>query len=422
MFSRRMIAIMKRELRARLLNKTFIIMTALVPVFMFALIGVQIWVHSASEETNPTLVIISQTGDITQKLKEEFDQYEEVKSGNYKITYETLDSAAFAKKLGDLKADLLGEKLTGVVYVPASALINKKIKYYSTNPSNHALFDKIKPGINRALLNIYFEDKNLTGADVDYARAYVDINGYRITKNEKVEEENRGNIVVLILFSFLLYMALLFSGQSTMNSVVEEKSNRIVEVLLSSASSTEMMTGKVLGTVITEMIQMAIWLSPIVIILSSSWLMMPSDIFSQIDISYILYFFVNSTIALVTFIGLFATVGSIFDNPQDAQSGMWPVMILVIIPFLIAISIQSNPQSSVAKITSLLPFASLLVMPARLTLVQVPSIEVIASLAINLAVLFAIFPLAGKIYRVGILVTGKKPKWSDVRKWLVMKD
>ncbi len=422
MFSRRMIAIMKRELRARLLNKTFIIMTVLVPVFMFALIGVQIWVHSASEETNPKLVIISQTEDITQKLKEEFDQYDEVKSGNYQITYETLDSAAFTKRLADIKADLLGEKLTGVTYVPASALTNKKIRYYSTNPSNHALFDKIRPGINRALLNIYFEDKNLTGTDLDYARTYVDINGYRITKNEKVEEENKGNIVVLILFSFLLYMVLLFSGQSTMNSVVEEKSNRIVEVLLSSASSTEMMTGKVLGTVITEMIQMAIWLSPIVLILSSSWFMMPSDIFSQIDIGYIFYFFVNSTIALFTFIGLFATVGSIFDNPQDAQSGVWPIMILVIIPFLIALSIQSNPQSSVAKITSLLPFTSLLVMPARLTLVQVPSIEVIASLAINLVVLFAIFPLAGKIYRVGILVTGKKPKWSDVRKWLVMKD
>jgi len=421
MFSRRMIAIMKRELRSRLLNKTFIIMTVLVPVFMFALIGIQIWAHSASEETNPKLIIVSQTNDITQKLKVEFDQYDEVKSGDYQITYETLDSTAFAKRLSNLKADLLGEKLTGVVYVPASALTNKKIKYYSTNPSNHALFDKIKPGINRALLNINFEDKNLTGADVDYARAYVDINGYRITKNEKVEEESRGNIVVLILFSFLLYMALLFFGQSTMNSVVEEKSNRIVEVLLSSASSTELMTGKVLGTVITEMIQMAIWLSPVVIILSSSWLMMPSEIFSQIDISYILYFFVNSTIALFTFIGLFATVGSIFDNPQDAQSGIWPVMILVIIPFLIALSIQSNPQSSVAKITSLLPFTSLLVMPARLTLVQVPTIEVIASLVINLAVLFAIFPLAGKIYRVGILVTGKKPKWSDVRKWLVMK-
>jgi len=120
-------------------------------------------------------------------------------------------------------------------------------------------------------------------------------------------------------------------------------------------------------------------------------------------------------------VGLFATVGSIFDNSQDAQSGVWPLMMLIIFPFLIAISLQSNPQSSIAKITSLLPFTSLLVMPARLTLVQVPMLELIASIVINLAVLFAIFPLAGKIYRVGILVTGKKPKWSEVRKWLAMK-
>jgi ABC-2 type transport system permease protein len=421
MFNRRTLAIIKRELKAKLFSKTFIIMTLLVPVFMFGLFAIQIFVYSVSEEKNPNILIVSETDDISQKLKNEFDQYNEVKSGNYKINYETLDTAAFVRHLKNLRPDLLNEKLTGVVYIPESALTNKNVRYYSPNPSNQALFNKIKPGINKALINIYFEGKRLTQGDVDYARHNVDITGYRITKNENVKEEGIGNLVALFLFTFLLYMALLFSGQSTMHSVVEEKSSRIMEVLLSSASSTELMTGKIIGVVITQVAQMAIWLLPIVLLITTSWFVLPADIIFQLDLSFIIYFLFDYAIALLTFVGLFATVGSIFDNSQDAQSGVWPLMVLIIFPFLIAISLQSNPQSSVAKITSLLPFTSLLVMPARLTLVQVPMLELIASVAINLAVLFAIFPLAGKIYRVGILVTGKKPKWSEVRKWLAIK-
>ena len=192
-------------------------------------------------------------------------------------------------------------------------------------------------------------------------------------------------------------------------------------MLLSSSSPTELMAGKIIGVVITEVVQMIIWLLPIILLITTSWFVLPAEVVFQLDIGFILYFLFNYAIALFTFVGLFAMVGAIFDNTQDAQSGIWPLMILIIIPFLIAISLQSNPQSSVAKITSLLPFTSLLVMPARLTLVEVPLFEVIASLVINLAVLAAIFPLAGKIYRVGILVTGKKPKWSEVRKWLRVK-
>ncbi len=421
MFNRRTITIIKRELRTKLLSKTFIIMTVLVPIFMFGLIGVQILIHAVSEEENPRLLMVSETEKLFQRLKTEFDQYGEVKLGHYQITYEVSDSAGFSKRLKDLRDDLLNEKLTGIIYVPEKALINKGVRYYSANPSNMALFDKIRPGINKALINIYFEDKHLSQDDVEFARDNVEITGYRITKGEKVEEEGYGNLVAFFIFTFLLYMALIFTGQATMHSVVEEKSNRIVEVLLSSASSSELMAGKVIGAVITEVIQMIIWLLPIILLISTSWFMLPAEFMIQLKMGYILYFLVNFTVALFTFVGLFAMVGAIFDNSQDAQSGIWPLMLLVIIPFLIAISLQSNPQSSVAKVTSLLPFTSLMVMPARMALVEVPAWEIALSFAINIAVLFGVFPLAGKIYRVGILVTGKKPKWSEVRKWLMAK-
>ena len=206
-----------------------------------------------------------------------------------------------------------------------------------------------------------------------------------------------------------------------MRSVVEEKSNKIVEVLLSSISSKELLTGKILGMSITAFIQMAIWLLPVFLLVSTAWFVLPPEITLTIGISHLFYFLFNFFIALITFLGLYATVGSIFDNDQDAQSGGWPLLILIMIPFFIAISMISNPESSIARIASFVPFASLIVMPARMTILEVPLWQLVLSSVINIAVMISIFPVAGKIYRVGILSTGKKPKWSEVIKWLKYK-
>jgi ABC-2 type transport system permease protein len=259
--------------------------------------------------------------------------------------------------------------------------------------------------------------RQLSGEELEFAKNNVDINGFRISSDKEIKEEGIGNTILSFLFTFLLYMSLIFTGQMTMTSVIEEKSNKIVEVLLSSVSSKELMTGKIIGTSITALVQMAIWLSPLVVLISTAWFALPPEFTLKLGMWHLVYFLFNYFIALITFLGLFATVGSIFDNPQDAQSGIWPIMMLIIIPFFIAIGMQTNPENQIARIASFVPFASLIIMPARITLVEIPLLQLIFSIAINIAVMIFIFILAGKIYRVGILITGKKPKWSEVVKW-----
>jgi ABC-2 type transport system permease protein len=135
----------------------------------------------------------------------------------------------------------------------------------------------------------------------------------------------------------------------------------------------------------------------------------------------ILYFLFNFFIALITFMGMFASVGAIFDNDQDAQSGIWPLMIIIMIPFFVAMGMQGNPDNNLAKVGSMFPFASLIIMPARMSLIDVPWWQMLISVVVNIATLLIIFPISGKIYRVGILMTGKKPKWGEVIKWLKYK-
>ncbi len=421
MFNKRMLAVLKRELREKLISKTFILMTLLIPVFLFGILAMQTFLISFKGDSKANLVVVSESSQISDGLQNALSQLPQVQKGVYKISYSTMNSSEFKSYLDAQKDKIVNEKLTGIIFVPDSALNDKKVQYYSKNPNNNTLFSNLKSGINKTLVNIHFSDKHLSEAEVAFARAGVDFNSFRISKDQQIKEEGIGNTIVSFLFTFLLYFSLLFLGTMMMRSVVQEKNNKIVEVLLSSVSSSELMTGKILGTAITGILQMAIWILPVIVVISSSIFMLPPEFMIDISMGQVLYFLFNYFIGLITFLGLFTTVGAIFDNDQDAQSGIWPITLLIMIPFFIAITLGQNPENTIAKVASLLPFASVIVMPARMTLIDVPVWQLVLSALVTVGTMFAIFPFAGKIYRVGILMSGKKPKWSEVVKWLKYK-
>jgi ABC-2 type transport system permease protein len=421
MFNKRTLAVIKRELRNRLLSRTFILMTLLIPLFLFGILAFQTYVmtYEGNEKTNLMLVIEKES--LLPRVNSELDSLSFIKNGQISIQYKSMDRNSFTKYLEENKRAILEDKISGVIYIPNNSLKSKKIEYYSKNPKNNQLFDKLKGPFNNVLLQIYFTDKKLSPDEIDYVKEKLDFTEYRVSSEKKIEEEGMGNTIVSFMFSFLLYFSLLFTGTMMMRAVVEEKNNRIVEVLLSSVNSNELMTGKIIGTSITGVLQMAIWMLPLMVVISTSYFALPPQFAITLTMGQILYFLFNFFIALVTFMGMFASVGAIFDNDQDAQSGIWPLMIIIMIPFFIAMGMEGNPDNTLAKASSMFPFASLIVMPARMTLIDVPWWQMLISVIVNIATLMIIFPISGRIYRVGVLMTGKKPKWGEVIKWLKYK-
>jgi len=411
------LTVIKRELRDKLLSKSFVLMTLLLPVFMFGILGFQTFLLSQETDEGTTIEVLCEGDELLNNIKESFQTRTFIKNGYYKISYSQKDRAKLEGYLDEKKDEILSGNLTAVIFVPDSALLNKDVEYYSKNPNNRTVFDKLRDIINSALVKTYFKEKDFTKEEIEFAGMRVGFNTFRISSEEGVEEEGVGNMIASILFTFLLYFSLIFLGTMMMRAVIEEKTSKIVEVLLSSCSSKDLMTGKILGTGITGAAQMFIWLSPVIVVITTSVFTLPQDFNLKIDLGMIVYFLINYFIGLLTFLGLFASVGAIFDNDQDAQSGIWPVMMLIMIPFFIAITAQNNPDSALIQITSLLPFTSIIVMPARMTLVEIPILELLLAILINTATFIGIFILAGKIYRVGILRTGKKPTWSEVVKW-----
>ncbi len=418
MFNKRTMAIIKRELREKLFSKTFIIMTVLLPLFMIGILAFQTFLYSYEGDSNTSLIIVSESPSLSAEMEKEFRALPFVESGYYSVSFEIMRKSELDNYLNSRKSDLLSEKLTGLIFIPDSAVSSKKVEYFSKNPTNRTLFDKIRPTINNVLVTRYFKGKDISENDISYARQNVDFSNFRISSDKAVEEEGAGTIIVAFLFTFLLYFSLIFIGQMMMRSVVAEKSNRIVEILLSSANSRELMAGKILGTSITGLIQMVIWILPVILLITTALFTLPSDFTLKLNMMQIGYFLLNYFIGLITFMGLFTAVGAIFDNEQDTQSGMWPILMLIMIPFFIAMAMLQNSENSIAKVSSMLPFASIIVMPARMVLSEIPVWQFIVSFLVNVGTMLLLFPLAGKIYRVGILMSGKKPKWSEVAKWL----
>jgi ABC-2 type transport system permease protein len=412
-------AIIKREVREKLLSRTFIFMTILFPFLMFGGIGIQLALHQ--DEAVSKIAIVTENAPLTQSFQKEMLTSDIMKSGKLSMLFFTMNRQELKTYLDVKKKDLLEGQITGVVYIPLSSLKDKRIEYYSKTPTNLALSRKLEGPINKVLIDSYFSNRALSPSELDFARKSLDFSGFKVTKEQNVKEEGYGNLILAYIFSFLLYLSLLVTGQMMLQSVIEEKSNRIVEVILSSVSPKELMTGKIIGNAFTALIQMAIWISPIILIVSTTLIVLPPELAFGITLMQIGYLLVNFALGLLIYLSLFGMMGSIFDNPQDAQAGMWPIMILILIPFFIALSMMENPNSPIANIAALLPFSSIMVMPIKMTLVEVPIWQLILCLVINILTILVVFPIAGRIYRVGILITGKKPKWSEVIKWLQYK-
>lgn len=419
MFNNRVLTLIKRELKEKILSKTFIFMTILMPLLMFGGIGIQMLLRG--DEGKSTIAIVTETQSLSESFQKELLTPDFMKQGNYTFSFYTQNREELKVFLDKSKRNLLEGTLTGIVHVPSSAMKDKKIEYYSKTPTNLNLTRKLEVPMNKVLIDNYFSNRSLSTEELDFARKGIDFNGFKITKEEKIEEAGFGNLILSYVFTLLLYISLLLSGQMLLQSVIEEKSNRIVEVILSSVSPKELMMGKILGSAITALLQMIIWLSPIILVISTTLFALPPEFTISVTMNHILFLLANFTLGLIIYLSLFGMVGSIFDNPQDAQSGMWPIMMLIIIPLFIAFSMMENPNSPIANIASLLPFSSIMIMPVKMTVVEVPAWQLMLCLAINAAMIFVIFPVAGKIYRVGILRTGKKPKWSEVVKWLKYK-
>jgi ABC-2 type transport system permease protein len=430
--------IIKREFLTRVRKKSFLVLTLLIPVFFAGITIIPIIIAVKSEEHKRIAVIDESklfTGQLTDSRGLYFKPLEQVNIDTFKRKYEEYGYA-------------------GVLYIP-DIDINRPsgIEYFSRGQASIMLEGNLNRQVNDVIEKKRMELAGIDREKLEEVRSDVKVD-FR-----SGDDDRKGNSAVAYAVGyasgFIIYIILMVFGMSVMRGVMEEKVNRIAEVIISSVKPFQLMMGKIVGIAGVGLLQFLIWgvlivglqlLLPLFVSADSMQAVSQGGAIAQnggnaamaeaiekmnyvvgsinwwLIISCFIFYFLGG---YLFYSALFAAIGSLVnEDPHDAQSLTFPVTLPIIIGIMIMISAVQNPNSTLAVWGSIIPFTSPMVMMARLPY-GIPGTVAYWELGLSMLLLVAGFLvttwIAGKIYRTGILMYGKKTTWKEAMKWVVRK-
>lgn len=423
--------IIGREYMERVSKKSFLITTILMPVLMLGLMLVPVLIAMFSESENRQLMVIDNSGKIAQKLQN-------TSSLTFAATDLTLDSARSL------------EGIDGVLFIPAEALTGQAtMQIYTNGPSSMEIESVITSQVDDIVESYKLSTYGIENLDkiIESITSDVKLQSIRNDK-ESTESSTALSYMLGFVLTIMLYMCLLLYGQMVMTSIIEEKNNRVLEIVVSSVKPTQLMLGKICGIGLVAVTQIVIW--GVLMVSMSAFLLpvlLPETMSSEMaalsegattaslsydvemlqaismlgNVSYIIELFGLLLLFLVggfmLYAAIYAAIGSAVDNIQDAGQLQSVVVFPIIIGVAVAMAAAADPASSLSLWTSFIPFTSPMVMMARIPF-GIPAWEIVVSLVILFASFFVVVWFAAKIYRVGIFMYGKKPTFAELIKWM----
>lgn len=426
--------IIKREFIAKVRNKSFIVMTFLSPL-LFVGIAAFVGYLSTMKADIKTIAIHDQTGMFIN----EFKNHDE---------YKYIDLSTVDPKI--IKDSITKESYEGLLYIPKTSNeinLENKIQYISNNSPSITFIENVQDIIARKLTKNNFEKANLDTLAIKNAEAKVNIKLTKSSGEESVKGLNEIKIAIGGAFGYLIMMFIVIYGNMVMRSVIEEKTNRIVEIIISSVKPFQLMMGKIIGTSLAGILQFLIWtiIGMTLMFLASTFLginasptaKIPPEMMhtaqqqfasaaqmyikelwnlpiATILISFIIYFIGGYFL----YSSFYASIGAAVDNETDSQQFLLPIIMPLILAVYIGFfTVINDPHGTIATIFSMIPLTSPIVMLMRIPF-GVPWWQIAISVTILFVTFFFVVWFAAKIYRVGILMYGKKPTWKELYKWL----
>ena len=429
--------IIAREYNERVRKKSFIITTILMPIFMLGLMAAPTLMMLFATGETKTLQVIDQSGIIADQLE-----------GSDEIIFEQV-----ATSLDEARAN---QEIFGVLWIGEDIIKNpSNVKLYTNSSSSMSIEESIASQmekiIERERLKLY-DIENLEQIMHD-VKASVSLTTFRndLAEEGEAEEATSSTIAYLLglVLGMMLYMFLIIYGSMVMTSVIEEKGGRVLDVLVSSVSPFQLMLGKILGVAAVAVTQIALW-GVLVSCMGAAVLpaLMPEDMMQTVeavqagsmtsveagldadmlsalslatDLSGFVMMFVWLLLFLVGgfffYSSMFAAVGSAVDSIQDANQLQTPITMPIILALILAISVFNAPNSQLAFWGSIIPFTSPVVMMARIPF-GIPTWQIVLSLVLLYLSVVGMAWVAGKIYRVGIFMHGKKPSFKEMLMWI----
>lgn len=421
-----MYLIIEREYLERVRKKSFIIVTLLMPILMIGLMIAPTLMMLYSTSDQKQIVVIDKSGRVADKLQP---------SAEILFVEESILSKAEACNVYNEESGIFG-----VLYIGEEIEARDSVQLITNSSLSPMLEENIATQISSIVEREKLLAYNIDNLDEILANVetHIELSTYLndgTGAEESMESTSSGmNYILGLVLGMLLYMVILLYGQMVLTSVVEEKSSRVLDVMVTTCTPFQLMMGKILGIALVAITQIGIW--ALLVISSSKFLLptlLPADIAATNDMmlgsvvgtlgdtgyiamlfTYLLLFILGG---FLLYASLYAAAGSAVDSVQDGQQFNTVIMLPIILSIIVMTSVFNDPNSSLVFWGSMIPFTSPVVMVARIPF-GIPTWEIVTSLLILYATFILTTWMAAKIYRVGIFMHGKRPSWGDLWRWI----
>ena len=422
---RKLWLVVKREYLTRVRTKGFIITTIALPLLTMGVLLLPLFIVRRQADETVKIAILDEAGGLAAVIAQSLER--KLPSGKpaFQVTrtVETPGPAENEKTRQELRAEVSRGELDAFLVVPKDVLAGKSATLHTRSLGEIGLATSLRRAVGNAAIARRLKDQGIRIENPNDLFRAVEVTPVKVTKEGDVEEKGQ-TFAVAMGMALVLYTTLLVYGLATLRSVLEEKTTRIVEVLVSSLRPFQLLAGKLLGVAAVGFTQYVIWTvsGGLLATYGASVVAAFSTQGSPEKIHIPISLLVSSVIYYVAgyflFASLYAAAGAMVSSDEEAQQVQMPMTLVVVLSFLFFPFIMRNPNSTTSVVLSLVPFFSPILMTMRIALQMPPFWQIALSLALMLVTTIGIVYLSAKIYRVGILMYGKRPSVVELLRWL----
>ncbi len=421
--------ILKSEFGRRVRSKWFIIITLLAPLLLIAIMVLPVvFTAIAAEGSRSTVVVVDETGVLLPRLQE--------------TAGKQFDLVAAQAPLDSVRAAVRAGRYDGYLYLPASTRTGQgEVTYYSVEGGGLSMRPRLAGMVDRAVARQRLADQGAPEQFMEIVNADVPLRLIKLTETGEEADSTIAYSIIGYIMGFFIYVTVLIYGALVMQGVIEEKTSRVVEVMVSSVRPFQLLMGKVLGIGAMGLVQMTAWGALMLIttvfagaalstFIDPSQFELPDDASQEavlaaagINIpvlppSLFVWFVLFFLGGYLLYASLYAAIGSAVEQQQDAQALVMPVTMLVIVPILFIAYVVESPNAPLSVVLSLIPFFSPILMIVRVAVTDVSVWEAGLSFLLLMGGFIGSIWLSSRVYRVGILMYGKKPSLKDLARWI----
>ena len=410
--------IVAREYFERVKRKSFIISTILMPLFMVAMMALPTLLLVLSGPEECKIGVIDDSGKIAQTLE-----------GGDEISFVSITDQTFEQAKDNSEFDAFLVIGPDVVANP-----NASITFYTQGAPSIQTEQFVSSQIENTIETIRINNSGVENLRdiMQSVKVEVDMKTFRLDQEEETATSSMLSYAMGFMATFILYMFIMLYGNMVMNSIIEEKNNRVLELVVTSVNPTWLMMGKIIGVGLVAVTQMLVW--AVIILICSGWVLpalsamasgadgsMMAAMSQLTDVGfmsqYLLYLILFLVGGYFFYASIYAAIGSAVDNLQDASQLQTVAVLPIILAFVISMTVVNDPNSTLAMWTSFIPFTSPMVMMARMPF-GIAGWQMAVSIVLLYAGFVGMVWVAAKIYRVGIFMYGKKPTFGDLMRWV----